>query len=221
LPARLRVDVWSDLVCPWCHIGLHRLRRVAREQGVELDVAHHAYQLDPTRQGSGPTRDYLAQRYGAANVDGLFASAERAAAGEGLQLRLADTIACNTWDGHRLAALAATRGVQDAMVARLMRAHFEERLDLGDAEVLARLAGEVGLPPAEVGPVLAGDGMGAHVEGDLDQARAMGVRGVPFFVFDGRLAFSGAQPDEAFREAFRLAAQPPAPPAAPAPPAGP
>ena len=211
----LRVDVWSDLVCPWCHIALHRLRRVAREHGQDLEVVHHAYQLDPGRESSGPTRDYLAQRYGAQNVDAMFASAERAAATEGLNLKLADTISCNTWDGHRLVALAATRGLQDAMVVRLMRAHFEEHQDLGKPEVLARLATEVGLPAAEVGPVLAGDGMGAHVEEDVDQARSMGVRGVPFFVFDGRFAFSGAQPDAAFAEAFRLAAAPPAPPASP------
>jgi len=204
----VRVDVWSDLVCPWCHIGLHRLRRVAAEAGVPVEVVHHAYQLDPARSSSGPTRDYLAGRYGAANVDGMLANATRAGASEGLDLRLGDSISANTHDGHRLVAFGATRGLQDALVARLMKAHFEESADLGDAATLARLAAEVGLPSAEAAEVLAGGRFGDEVDEDLQRARQMGVRGVPFFVFGGRYAFSGAQPDEAFREALRLASLP-------------
>lgn len=208
----LRVDVWSDLVCPWCHIGLRRLRRVAREAGVALTVVHHAYQLDPSRTASGPTREHLARRYGAENVDGLFASAERAARSEGLDLRLAETIACNTFDGHRLVALGLRLGgpeLQDAVVTRLMRGHFEERLDLGDPAVLRRLGEEAGLPAELAGALLADEGQLAdEVDADLHQARQLGVRGVPFFVVGGRLAFSGAQPEGTFREAFRQAAQP-------------
>jgi predicted DsbA family dithiol-disulfide isomerase len=208
----VRVDVWSDLVCPWCHIGLHRLRRVAAEARVPVEIVHHAYQLDPTRSSSGPTRDYLASRYGAANVDGMLANATRAGAAEGLDLRLGDSISANTHGGHRLVAFGATRGVQDALVGRLMKAHFEESADLADPATLARLASEVGLPSAEAADVLSGERFHAEVDDDLQRAREMGVRGVPFFVFGGRYAFSGAQPDEAFREALRLASLP-APPA--------
>lgn len=204
----LRVDVWSDLVCPWCHIGLHRLRRVAAEAAVPVEVVHHAYQLDPARTSSGPTRDYLASRYGAANVDGMLANATRAGAAEGLDLRLGDSISASTRDGHRLVAFGATCGLQDALVGRLMKAHFEESADLGDAATLSRLASEVGVPAAEATAVLASDRFGREVDDDLDRARQMGVRGVPFFVFAGRYAFSGAQPDEAFREALRLASVP-------------
>ena len=204
----VRVDVWSDLVCPWCHIGLHRLRRVAAEAQVPLAVVHHAFQLDPTRAASGPTREALASKYGAPNVEALLANATRGGASEGLHLRLADSIAANTRDGHRLAALAARHGLQDALVSRLMEAHFEEAADLGDAATLGRLAGEAGLAADEVEAVLASDGFDGEVEDDLQRARQMGVRGVPFFVFGGRYAFSGAQPDEAFREALRLAALP-------------
>ncbi|HUR25398.1 MAG TPA: DsbA family oxidoreductase [Candidatus Thermoplasmatota archaeon] len=207
-PVRIRVDVWSDLVCPWCHIGLHRLRRVAAEARMAVDVVHHAFQLDPERIGSGPTRDALARKYGAANVDALLANATSAGAAEGLHLRLGDSIACNTHDGHRLVAFAATQGLQDAVVGRLMKAHFEESADLGDPGTLVRLAAEAGLPLAEAKAVLADGGFGDEVDEDLDRARQMGVRGVPFFVFAGRYAFSGAQPDEAFREALRLASVP-------------
>ncbi|MEA3166107.1 MAG: hypothetical protein QOJ26_976 [Thermoplasmata archaeon] len=207
-PEPLRVDVWSDLVCPWCHIGLHRLRRVAAEAGVAIEVVHHAFQLDPSRTASGPTRDSLARKYGAANIDGLLANATRAGEAEGLRLRLGDSIACNTRDGHRLVAFAATKGLQDALVGRLMKAHFEESVDLGDPTVLARLAAEVGLPTGEAADVLASGRFADEVDADLDQARQMGVRGVPFFVFAGRYGFSGAQPDEAFREALRVASAP-------------
>jgi predicted DsbA family dithiol-disulfide isomerase len=209
----VRVDVWSDLVCPWCHIGLHRLRRVAAEEGVPLQVVHHAFQLDPQRTSSGPTREALARKYGEANVDGLLDNATRAGRTEGLDLRLADSIACNTRDGHRLVALAGQHVLQDALVGRLMKAHFEESADLADHAVLARLAAETGLPPAAASATLAAGGFEAEVDADLAQARALGIRGVPFFVFGGRYGFSGAQPDEAFREALRLAATSP-PPAA-------
>lgn len=205
----VRVDAWSDLVCPWCHIGLHRLRRVAADAGVAIQLVHHAFQLDPTRTSSGPTREALAHKYGAANVDTLLANATRAGETEGLRLRLGESISCNTWDGHRLVAFAATRGRQDALVGRLMKAHFEEAADLGEASTLRRLATEVGLLENEVAEVLAGDRFEDEVDADLQRASQMGVRGVPFFVFAGRYGFSGAQPDEAFREALLRASVPP------------
>lgn len=207
----LRVDVWSDLVCPWCHIGLHRLRRVAAASGVEVEVVHHAYQLDPSRTTSAPTREALARRYGG-DIEAMLRNAEQAGAAEGVTLRLGQSVACNTRDGHRLVALAKSAGLGDAVVGRFMEAHFADGADLGDRPTLARLAKEAGLAAADVDEALAGDGFEAEVDADVDQARQMGVRGVPFFVFDGRFAFSGAQPDEAFAEAFRLAAAEPATP---------
>lgn len=210
MPA-LRVDVWSDLVCPWCHIGLHRLRRVAAASGVDLDVVHHAYQLDPSRTTSVPTKEALARRYGG-DIDAMLRNAERAGAAEGVTLRLESSIACNTHDGHRLVAWAQSMGLGDAVATRLMEAHFAEGADLGDPAALVRLAAESGLAAAAAESLLADAGFEAEVEADVDQARQMGVRGVPFFVFGGRFAFSGAQPDEAFVEAFRLATAAPATP---------
>jgi predicted DsbA family dithiol-disulfide isomerase len=128
----VRVDVWSDLVCPWCHIGLHRFRRVAAEAAVPVRIVHHAFQLDPARTGSGPTREALAGKYGAHNVDAMLANAIRAGATEGLRLRLGDSVACNTRDGHRLVALASRHRLQDQVVGRFMAAHYEESADLGD-----------------------------------------------------------------------------------------
>lgn len=208
----LRVDVWSDLVCPWCHIGLHRLRRLVAAEGWTIDFVHHAYQLEPARTHSAPTREALAKRYGG-NVDAMVAHAQRAAEAEGLEVHLGDTISCNTRDGHRVAALARARGIQDAVVLRLMDAHFRQAADLGDRPTLVRLAAEEGLPAEAVDAMLADDSFQDEVNQDLDEARALGIRGVPFFLFAGRVAFSGAQPDEVFREAMRRAVAPETAPA--------
>lgn len=205
-PLPLRVDVWSDLVCPWCYIGLHRLRRVVQEDGLDVEVVHHAFQLDPARTRSEPTRDYLAARYGG-NVEALMRNADRAAAAEGVQLHQDRSIACNTRDGHRVVALGRRQGLQDAVVLRLMRAHFEEGADLSDRPTLARLAGEAGLDAGQAAAMLETDAFEEDVNADLDQARALGIHGVPFFLFGGRFAFSGAQPDAAFREGVRLATE--------------
>jgi predicted DsbA family dithiol-disulfide isomerase len=205
-PVPVRVDVWSDLVCPWCHIGLHRLRRVAAESGVALDVQHHAYLLEPDRTESVPVREALGHRYGADRVDGMFAAARQAGHAEGVELDFDRAIAADTRPGHALVAQAPP-AARDALVRSLMEAHFRDGLDLADADVLRRIAGKTGVATDVVDAVLAGAGAG-DVDGDLAAARQMGVRGVPFFVFDGRYAFSGAHPDDAFREALRLAAQP-------------
>lgn len=213
LPDPLRIDVWSDLVCPWCHIGLHRLRRLAASEGWDLAIQHHAYQLEPARTRSAPTREALAKRYGG-DVDAMVGHAQRAAEAEGLVVHLADTVACNTRDGHRVVAMAHRQGAQDAVVQRFMDAHFRQGVDLGDHSTLVRLAGEAGLDAPSVAALLGSDDGQDEVQADLDQARALGVRGVPFFLFAGRVAFSGAQPDEVFREAVRRA-QALSPPAAP------
>lgn len=204
----VRVDVWSDLVCPWCYIGLHRLRRVASHADVPLHVVHHAFQLDPDRKESSPIREALGRKYGPANVEGLLQNATRAGKSESLDLHLGESIACNTRDGHRLVAAAALQGIQDAAVERLMKGYFEESADLNDRATLVRLMAEAGLAASEAMQVLEDGRFEDAVEADLDQARRMGVSGVPFFVFAGRYAFSGAQGDEAFREAFRLAGTP-------------
>jgi len=208
----VRVDVWSDLVCPWCHVGLHRLRRVAAAEGLDLDLVHHAFQLDPGRAASEPTRDALRRRYGG-DVDAMMARAQAAAHAEGMPgVELGRTVAANTRDGHRVAALAKRQGLQDQAVERLMRAHFEEGADLGDRATLVRLAGEAGLDEGVVRAMLETGELQEEVQRDLDEARALGVHGVPFFVVDSRLAFSGAQPDAVFLEAFRRAAAPAATP---------
>jgi predicted DsbA family dithiol-disulfide isomerase len=207
LADRLRIDVWSDLVCPWCHIGLHRLRRLVAAEGWTVDLVHHAYQLEPARAHSAPTREALAKRYGG-DVDAMVAHAQRAAEAEGLEVHLGDTVSCNTRDGHRVVALARTQDVQDEVVLRLMDAHFRQAADLGDRATLVRLATEAGLAAETVDAMLADDSFQDEVNQDLDQARALGIRGVPFFLFAGRVAFSGAQPDEVFREAMRRALAP-------------
>lgn len=208
---RLRVDVWSDVVCPFCYIGKRRLEGAVREAGLEgaVDVVFHAFELDPAGRSSGPLMQHLARKFGG-EAQARRASEHAAALGaeEGLTLDFARAIAAPTFDAHRVALLAQRKGRGPETMERLMRAHFTEGENVADRAALVRLAAEAGLDADEVARMLAGDGLTHEVRTDEAAARAYGVRGVPFFVFDGRYALSGAQPREVFLEALRAAREP-------------
>jgi len=208
----MRVDVWSDLVCPWCYIGKRRLERALAEfPGRErVEIVHRSFQLNPSAP-MGTTarrRDYLMAKYGwsAAQAEKIDADMERRAAADGLEYRLsAEGLTGNTFDAHRLVHLARERGRQDAAVERFFRAYFTEQRSLFDHASLAMLAVDVGLKPDDVQRVLDGDEYSDGVTADSNEARALGVTGVPFFVLDGRLGVSGAQPVEVFTEVLSRA----------------
>lgn len=209
----IRVDVWSDLVCPWCYIGRARLRRVAAEQGIALDLRHRAFQLDPSDRPTEPTVDALRRKYGP-SAPQMMANAESIARSEGLPADLLASRSANTRKAHRLCAWAAGTGRGEALVDDLMRQHFAHAADLADDATLAAAAQRVGLDPAAAGAALQEGAHDAEVEEDLALARQVGIRGVPFFVLDGRIGLSGAQPAATFAQALRQAQAPPAPPAA-------
>ena len=200
----MRIDVWADFACPWCAIGHHRLRQALEGAGMAAEVVHHAYELDPGRRGTGPVLEHLRRRYGEA-APHMVQRVQAVAAADGLAIRPGDAVAANTFDAHRLALWAQERGMGPAVVDRLFRAHFQELLDLSDRAVLARCAQEAGLPRADAEAMLAGDRLAQEVRADEAAAQAMGVGGVPFFVFDGRAALSGAQPVAVFQRALHLA----------------
>jgi len=208
----MRVDVWSDLVCPWCYIGKRRLERALAEfPGRErVEIVHRSFQLNPSAP-MGTTarrRDYLMAKYGwsAARAEKIDADMERRAAADGLEYHLsAEGLTGNTFDAHRLVHLARERGRQDAAVERFFRAYFTEQRSLFDHASLAMLAVNVGLKPDDVQRVLDGDEYSDGVTADSNEARALGVTGVPFFVLDGRLGVSGAQPVEFFTEVLSRA----------------
>ncbi|WP_199191527.1 DsbA family oxidoreductase [Amycolatopsis sp. CA-126428] len=203
----MRVDIWSDLVCPWCYLGKRRFERAVAETGVDVEVVHHSFQLDPSfpRGTSRPTREVLAEKYGRTleEADAMEAQMEDRAAADGLEYHLDGVHMGNTVDGHRLVHLAEERGVADAVIDRFYRAHFTERRSLFDHDSLVELAAEAGLDADEARAVLESDAYEAEVAADGEQARALGASGVPFFVIEERYGVSGAQSPEVFAQVLR------------------
>jgi predicted DsbA family dithiol-disulfide isomerase len=207
----MRVEIWSDLVCPWCYVGKRRFERALAsfEHRAQVEVVHRSFELDerfPPGQVANQTAR-LAQKYGMSEAEARARQQQlqTLGAGEGLELRLVDGLVGNTFDAHRLLHLARERGHQDAVMERLLRAHFIEQRSLFDPDSLATLAAEAGLDRDEVGRVLAGDAYADAVRADDAEAHALGAHGVPFFVFDRQLAVSGAQPPAVFSEVLAQA----------------
>jgi predicted DsbA family dithiol-disulfide isomerase len=200
----VKVEIWSDVVCPWCYIGKRRfeaaLARFPHREQVE--VVWRSFELDPHAEsvraaGEGPHHaDLLAAKYAMsrAQAEAAIGSVTQAAAGEGLDFHLDVSLRSNTFDAHRLIHLAAARGLQGAVKERLMRAYFCEGAPVGDRDTLVRLAAEAGLDAADVERVLDTDEHADAVRADEAEARALGITGVPFFVVDRAYGVSGAQP---------------------------
>jgi predicted DsbA family dithiol-disulfide isomerase len=207
----VKVEIWSDVVCPWCYIGKRRFEaafaRFAHRD--EVEVTWRSFELDPD---APPRREleyvaHLAQKYGMP-PEQARASLERMtglAAAEGLDFHLELTKGGNTFDAHRLLHLAAGSGLQDALEERLMRAYFVEGEAIGEPGVLERLAVAAGLDRDEVVEVLAGDRFSDEVRADERRARLLGVNGVPFFAIDERYGISGAQPSDLILSALEQA----------------
>jgi predicted DsbA family dithiol-disulfide isomerase len=208
----MQVEVWSDVVCPWCYIGKRRFERALAELGDEahVEVVWRSFELDPgaPRVQHEPAVEHLARKYGMTVEEAAAAQARVAevAAGEGLAYRLGETRRGNSFDAHRLIHLGRAHGLQDAVKERFLRAYFTEAEPIGEPDTLARLAVEAGLDPAEVDETLATGRFAAEVREDERRARLLGINGVPFFVLDERLGVSGAQPTEVFVQALRQAA---------------
>jgi predicted DsbA family dithiol-disulfide isomerase len=207
----MNVEIWSDVVCPWCYIGLRRFERAVASFGHpgEVTVTYRSFELDPgaPAQRTGSHAEHLAGKYGMTIAEAEQAGqqmTERAAA-DGLEFRFDLMRGGNTFDAHRLLHLAKDHGRQPEMKERLLRATFTEGLPIADQPTLARLAAEAGLPPEQVRAVLDGDAYADAVRADEQQAARYGITGVPFFVADGKYAVSGAQPPEVLLQLLRQA----------------
>ena len=208
-----RVDVWSDIACPWCYVGKRRLEaalsRFAHRDAVE--VVWRAFELDPSAPRVQPSEVSYAQRLskkygsGTAKAQEMIETMTKVAAGDGLDFRFDRIRPGNTFDAHRLLHLAGERGLQDAVKERLLRAYMTEGEAIGDREVLIRLGGEAGLDAKEVRAKLESDAYGAEVREDERTAGELGIGGVPFFVLGGRYAVSGAQSSEVLLGALQQA----------------
>jgi predicted DsbA family dithiol-disulfide isomerase len=203
----MRVDIWSDVVCPWCYVGKARFATAlaAHPRRDEAEVVYHAFELDPSAPASrGQSNlEMLSQKYGlspeqAREADGKVGALARA---EGLGFD-SQRPSGNTFDVHRVIGLALAKGVQPELVSAVDDAYFARGEQVFDPAVLAGVAARAGLDQAAVSEVLDGDQYAAEVRQDEAQARQLGISGVPFFVFDMRLGVSGAQPTELFTQAL-------------------
>ena len=210
------VDLWADVVCPWCYIAQHRLRRAIAgwDRPHEVLVRHRAYELDPDlpRGRRVPVATYLGQKYGGGEAAGAAMSSRSAdvAAADGLHLDMGRAIKANSFDAHRLIALAREMGgpaLEDAALERMYSAHFSEGLAIDDHDTLLRCAAEAGMDERRVSSVLADDSYADVVRADEQEARTLGVTGVPYAVANGRVALGGAQSVEVYLELLRAAAE--------------
>jgi len=207
----LTVEIWSDVVCPWCYIGKRRFE--AALEGVErpAEVVWRSFELDPgaSRAPEEGLAEELARKYGMSveEARGMMEQMTRTAAAEGLTLDFARARRGNTLDAHRLIHMAAEAGLQGEMKERLLRAYFTEGRAIAEPGELAALGTEVGLDPEEVEKMLAGDAYTQAVRADQERAFSLGIRGVPFFVIEGRIGVSGAQQPALIRKALEQAAE--------------
>ncbi|KVF14961.1 disulfide bond formation protein DsbA [Burkholderia vietnamiensis] len=209
-PARpmLTVEIWSDLICPWCWIGKRRFddALAAFPHAQHVDVVLRAYRLMPG-QPVEPVEAMLAGKYrmSAAQVDQMLREVTDAAASVGLRYDLPGTLVGDTLDAHRVVKLGQATGHAHALTERLYRAYFCEHGALFDHAALTDFAVEAGLERAAVEATLRSDAYRDEVEADVARAAQIGGRGVPLFVFGGRYAVSGAQPVDVFAQALERA----------------
>lgn len=210
---KLRVQIWSDIACPWCHIGKRRFERALEQfaERAEVEVLWRSFELDPASprelDASVPFAERLAKKYAFSRQEGeaMMRRVADVAAGDGLDFQLDRLRPGNTFDAHRVLHLAHERGKQDAAKERFLRGYLSEGASIGDPETIVRLAGDAGLDTEEVRALLASDAYADAVRADEQQAAELGIRGVPFFVLGERYAVSGAQPAEVFLGALRQA----------------
>jgi predicted DsbA family dithiol-disulfide isomerase len=207
----MQVEIWFDVVCPWCYLGKRRFERALEsfEHSDEVEVTFRSFELDPSAPPgvTTPTVQILASKYGMSEEDAADSQRqmEQRAAADGLTFQMDGLLSGNTRDAHRLLQLAKERGCQVELVERLHRAYFTEQDSVFDHESLTRLAADAGLDADEVSQVLAGDDYDDAVEADEKTAQSLGATGVPFFVIERRYGISGAQSPAIIARALNLA----------------
>lgn len=206
----MRVDIWSDVVCPFCYIGKKRLEHVAEQAGIELDIHWHSFELDPDAPAKHEVSntERLAQKYGRsyADMEEMERNVAAMAATEGIDFQWQKANSGNSFNAHRIIHLAQSKGLGNEAKEAFFHAYMTEGLAIGEREVVEEIASRIGLDNAEVEYVLDSDELADFVRHDEKIAHEqLKVTGVPFFVFDQKLALSGAQPREIFLQALQQA----------------
>lgn len=205
----LHIEVYSDVVCPWCYVGKRRLERALTEFGGAARIAWRPFQLNPTMPKDGMDRTaYLEAKFGSLDA---FRQLEEHVLAAGASERIAFAFekiarAPNTFLAHRLIWLAEREGCQDAVVDSLFRGYFEEGADIGSSATLVQIAARAGLHGEIVERFLRSDEGTAEVKAEEAAGHALGIRGVPYFLVNGTYAISGAQPVETFVSALKRVA---------------
>jgi predicted DsbA family dithiol-disulfide isomerase len=200
----VNIEVWSDVICPWCYIGKHRLESALQGFTGDVTLTFRAYQLDPSPVPQPlPIKQALAAKFGGPQqAEQMFAHVSELAARDGLTLDFDRAVLANTFDAHRLIAWAAGQDLQLMMIETLQRAHFAEGIDLGSHAELARLAGSVGLDEQAARAYLESPTGTDAVNADLAEARELGITSVPTFVIDRKYVVQGAQETSVLRSAL-------------------
>ena len=208
----MRIEIWSDIACPWCYIGRRRFEKALAqfEHRDAVEVVWRSFQLDPNapKASSGSAIDSLAESKGISREQSqqMHDHVTQLAAQEGLAYHFDRVRPANSFDAHRLLHFALERGKQGEMKERIQKAYFTDGLTISDVDTLVQLAAEVGLDADETRRVLEDPSAYADkVKADIRKAQMYGINGVPFFVLDERYGVSGAQPSEVFVQALERA----------------
>lgn len=209
----MQIEVWSDVICPWCYIGKRKLEmalaRFPHWESVQVTWRSFELDTDASRDPSGTLNEMLAKKYDVSvqEAEAMNARVTQAAKEVGLVYHLESARPGNTFDAHRLLHFAASRQLDDAASERLMQGYFSESLAVGDIHALARLAPEFGITEQEALAVLESDAYADAVRADEARAADFGITGVPCFVIDERIVIAGAQPVEVFADTLLQAWQ--------------
>jgi predicted DsbA family dithiol-disulfide isomerase len=205
----MQIEIWSDVICPWCYIGKRRFEKALEQFGQHEDikVIWRSFELDQNapQHYPGTLEERLASKYGVSlqEAAAMNARVTSVAKEAGLEYRLANARPGNTFDAHRLLHYATSKGLGDQAAECIMQAYFSESLPVGDRVALAALAPKFGITEEEAIKMLESDDYSDAVRADELRAAEFGVAGVPFFVFDEKSGISGAQPVEVFVEALQ------------------
>ncbi|MBM0258018.1 DsbA family protein [Micromonospora sp. 4G55] len=194
----MEIEIYADVVCPWCWIGKRRLEQALASYGGDVTVRYRPFQLDPTPVTEPkPLVEAMAAKFGGRErAEAMFAQVTQVAAGVGLDMRFDRAVQANTFEAHRLIRYATERGLAEETVEALYAAHFTDGVDLGSRDALVELAGKVGLDETEVRDHLESPVGRREVAADLTAAQQLGVSSVPTFVLAGKYAVTGAQEPE-------------------------
>lgn len=205
----MKVKIWSDIRCPFCYIGKRKFEDALEQfsHKEQIEVEWRSFELDPYLQTDPDVNalDHLTAQKGInrEQVDQMTQHAAMAGEQVGLELNFESSVVANSFNAHRLIQFAKTRGLGNEIEEQLFKAHFSDGQNIDDQDVLASIGSAIGLEESEVREMLATDAFTREVRKDQDEAQSLGIRGVPFFVFNEKYGVSGAQPIEAFLGALQ------------------